>query len=132
MTPANSNPNAENHAKFLKSINKYKDIVKEGDTTCVWFNVEDIQKLISQKNVNGIRIYFALHDGEPGQMHLANKKTVIIAATTDPTNPQDPKPETSKDMFDPEMQAANTFDIAAVSGGTLCPPRCTKLDASSI
>jgi hypothetical protein len=126
MAPVNSNPDAENHTKFLKWIKKYKDVIKNDDTICVWFNAEEIQKLVSQKDVNGIRIYFVLHDGEPDQAHLANKRTVIIAATTDSTNPGDPQPETSKDMFDPEMQAANTFNIPAVSGGTLCPPRCTR------
>ncbi len=127
MTPAYSNPNADNHAKFVELIKKYKDEIKDDDTVCVWFNAKEIKQLISQEDVNGIRIYFALHDGEPAdQKHLADKKTVIIAATTDRTNPEDPKAETSKDIFDPEMQSTNTFNFAVVSGGTLCPPRCGK------
>src|SRR4051812_15797568 len=111
MTPDNSNSNVGNHAKFSKLIKKYKDEVKSEDTECVWFNAKEIKQLLSQENVNGIRIYFVRHDGEPDQKHLTNKKTVIIAATTDSSNPGAPQPETSNDIFDPGMQEANTFNI---------------------
>ena len=122
MENNNSNPYPVTYSEFLTLINNYQKGIALNDTKSVWFSTEAIQALISQNKANGIRVYFARLDATDPQ--YPDQDTVLIVATTDQTDPQNPTAENSKDIFDMQKQTTTDYQGSAAGGGTLCPPRC--------
>ena len=87
----NSNPNENSHSELKTLIENYKNIKVRNDTKSVWFSAAEIQELLAQDNVNGIRVYFARHHATHSQ--YPNRETVLLVPTANQTNPQKPSTE---------------------------------------
>ena len=104
--------------------------IEEAKST--WVSKKELLSLLEDNTANGLRIHFGCHHEST---HIVPKKdmlgllTVILVATLDTVNPDNPTTENSIDQLkDDNIREAesNTGSYAGSGGDNLpvCPPTC--------
>jgi hypothetical protein len=123
---------APNHTRPVtpKEINRlvknYKDTMADDDTRSAWFSIYELMALISDNKGNGVRIYYGRHDKD--HKLYPKRHNVILVATRDADNPENPSSENSHDLLDPNVNGVGanpaSYKGMGLDMGPLCPPRC--------
>lgn len=108
----------------------YSTKLPEPNTESGWVSIYELMEFISDNKGNGVRIYFGRHDEK--HPNYKNQNTVILVATRDTVNPNDPTTENSVDLLN-AYEAKGEVNSVILSTGyegkggdtiPLCPPRC--------
>lgn len=115
-----SNPVTQSELQTLTA--NYLANIGNNKTQSVWFSASDIMSLIQQNSANGLRIYFGKYASNDPT--YPNQLTVILLATNDVVNPQNPTTENSADIIGSNAPSLGSFANVGIEGDILCPPRC--------
>jgi hypothetical protein len=98
------------------------------EATSAWVSRKDLEALLHDNKANGLRIYYGCHhestNSDP-QKDLHGLHNVILVATKDDVDPENPTLQNSKDQLK-EGQPISSADYTGSGGDTLplCPPNC--------
>jgi hypothetical protein len=115
---------------ILTMVQYYRSTLPN-ETKSAWVSASEVLKLLADNNGNGIRIYYGRH--AQNSPIYANQHNVILVATRDTVNPDNPACENSDDLLNysatPEKPANSVVVSYNYSGNgddaiPLCPPRC--------
>jgi hypothetical protein len=111
-------------------MKNYEDKTIICDTVSAWVSVSEVLSLVAENNANGIRIYYGRHNDDDPK--YPNRHNVILVATRDKSNPENPTTEESEDLLneDEDNGIVNSVSLtfAGVGDDTipLCKPNCGK------
>ncbi|SEP27285.1 hypothetical protein [Mucilaginibacter sp. OK283] len=114
-----------NYEDIMKMRKKYESTLPPGETKSGWVSAKEISALLSDNLANGIRIYLGRHEDDdleyPGQVNM------ILVATVDKVNPDNPTTFNSEDQLDPNAVAvpgSTSYKGLGDDRVPLCPPNC--------
>ncbi len=105
------------------------------DASSAWVSRKDLEKLLNDNNANGLRVYYGCHHESTNSDPAKDYKglhNIILVATKDDLDPENPTCENSKDQLKDEErkpQEATSIQNYAGAGADLfplCPPLCPK------
>lgn len=106
------------------------------ETKSAWVSRKEIDALLNDNHGNGIRIYFGIHykstNPNGNGVEYEGQHNLILVATRDDVNPNDPTTENSRDLLaeslNPEEANSVIFNDDYTNMGSdllpLCPPKC--------
>lgn len=108
---------------------KFPDRPGIADAASSWVSRKDLEALLNANNADGLRIYYGCHhkstNNDP-KYDFHGLHNLILVATKDSADSQNPKTETSVDLlkdFDEDAELL-TYDGAAGTDMAICPPVC--------
>ncbi len=96
----------------------------------VWVSKKELLALLEDNKANGLRIHFGCHHESTNKDPKADMHglhTVILVATVDNVNPENPSTENSVDQLKEGTTLGDSSDSYGGSGGDglpACPPTC--------
>jgi hypothetical protein len=108
---------------------KYPDRPGIEEAQAGWISRADLNALLDDNAANGLRIYYGTHDEStlPGSApyEFLGLHNVILVATVDSADPDNPTYQNSVDQLDQTKTAADgTFKGMGGDLIPLCPPAC--------
>jgi hypothetical protein len=115
---------------------KFPDKAQIQDAASAWVSRKELEKLLNDNDANGLRIYYGCHhestNSDPAKDYNG-LHNIILVATKDDVDPENPTFENSKDQLNEEELKpgeANTsvqnYAGARADMFPLCPPLCPK------
>lgn len=98
------------------------------EATSAWVSRRELEAILNDNKANGLRIYYGCHhestNSDP-QKDLHGLHNVILVATKDDIDPENPTLQNSKDQLK-EGEPLSTSDYSGSGGDALplCPPVC--------
>ncbi len=137
-------------ASFMKMKEEYENTLRKSSTEnlrkkfperpwiqevqSAWVSKKELLALLEDNNANGLRIHYGCHHKSTHKDPKADYRglhNVILVATIDSVNPDNPTTENSVDQLKDAGDARNAGDVIFSSyAGTvgdllpLCPPEC--------
>jgi hypothetical protein len=101
------------------------------ETKSAWVSKKELLALLDHNKANGLRIHFACHHEsthENAKADMHGLHTVVLTATLDTVNPDNPTTENSVDQLNDNMTAENIAGTSYTGSGgdaiPTCPPAC--------
>jgi hypothetical protein len=107
------------------------------EAASAWVSRKELEQLLNDNNANGVRLYYGCHiestNSDPSKDYNG-LHNIIMVATKDDVNPENPTVENSQDQLHENEQKTNELNTTRVQNYSgagadmfpLCPPLCPK------